>query len=74
MTKRRVEFSGRVHLVTPLQGEHTLCGVAADAADSERDESLRWQRTPQVTVTCPQCVAVIEHCRHVPTLALKGTP
>lgn len=42
MRRRYVEFGGHVHLVGVIGGgEHTLCGVAFDAADSEHDESLR---------------------------------
>lgn len=65
--RQYVSFEGAVHLMGPLQAEFTLCGVAEDAADSERDESLRFEKTTKRTVSCPQCVRFIEHCRYVKT-------
>lgn len=65
---RFVSFGGTVHLVSPLGGrEHTLCGVAFDAADSERDESLRWIPLLEKPVDCGQCVEVIRACWGVRT-------
>ena len=62
-----VEFGGEVHLFPAVGGggEHTLCGVAFDAADSEKDESLRFRPTKRRTITCFGCAAVVLACRGV---------
>ena len=68
MSSGLVRFEGCTHMVSPIGGsEHTLCGVAFDAADSEGDESLRWQASGQEHVDCPDCLIVIQACRDVRT-------
>lgn len=55
---------GVVHAVSPIGGsEHTLCGIAADAAVSEADESLRWTHPKHQYVTCSECLRVVKFCR-----------
>jgi hypothetical protein len=56
---------GLVHVISPIGGgEHTLCGVACDAADSEGDESLRWSDSAaRGPVSCEECTAVVMCCR-----------
>jgi hypothetical protein len=65
-----VEFDGNVHLVVC---EHTLCGVAFDAADSESDESLRWTATHKRFVDCDLCRLTVEACSGVQTRASTGS-
>lgn len=61
-----VEFEDDVHLIAGEGGgEHTLCGVAFDAADSEGDEALRFKTTRRRVVTCSGCVGVVLACRGV---------
>lgn len=61
-----VRFEGRTHFVDPSAGgEHTLCGVAMDAAGSENQPELRWRATASITVTCETCAQVILACRGV---------
>jgi hypothetical protein len=61
-----VRFERRTHLVSPLGGgEHTLCGVAFDACDSEGMPSLSWKPASSTVVTCPDCGRVIQECRWV---------
>lgn len=55
---------GLTHVISPIGGaEHTLCGIAFDAADSEGDESLRWTGMSRGPVTCLECGSVVLHCR-----------
>lgn len=55
-----------VHLVSPMQGgEFTLCGIAFDAGDSEKDSTAQWRDTPSTTVTCDICIDVIEACQGI---------
>lgn len=59
-----VEFGGHTHLMSAIGGsEHTICGIAFDAADSVGDESLRFQETASDLVTCPTCTIQIQNCR-----------
>lgn len=63
-----VEFEGEVHLIAGAGGgEHTLCGCAFDAADSEHDESLRFRPTKRRIITCHGCSVVVLACRGVRT-------
>lgn len=65
-SSRFVEFEGDVHLIAGGGGgEHTLCGVAFDAADSEHDESLRFTPTKRRIITCSGCASVVLACRGV---------
>lgn len=54
---------GMVHLVSPLQGEHTLCGDAFDLASDEA--GYEWTPTNSKTVTCTNCALIIRTCRGV---------
>lgn len=66
--EKQMLMDGLVHAVSPIGGgEHTLCGVAFDAADSEGDESLRWLGPSRRAVDCPMCCAVIRECRNMST-------
>lgn len=68
-----VVFDGRGHLVCPSGGaEHTLCGVASDAADSERDESLRWKTVPGSKISCDTCITIIKTCVRARTMIEPG--
>lgn len=59
-----IRMDGVVHLA--LDGEHLVCMSATyDAADSEKDEALRWFPTPSTTVTCDICAKVIRLCHGV---------
>jgi hypothetical protein len=54
---------GFVHAVSPIGGsEHTICGIAADAAASEGDEALRWVHPKTQYVTCAECYRVVKFC------------
>lgn len=58
---------GLIHVISPIGGaEHTLCGIAQDAADSEDSELLRWgsprKRGP---VSYTECSKVVLHCRGI---------
>lgn len=57
---------GDVHAMSPIGGgEHTLCGIAIDAADSERDERLRLSATRRRAVSCAMCADVVLACRQL---------
>lgn len=58
-----VEAEGMVHLVNPLQGEHTMCGDAFDLASDI--DGYEWKDTIRRTITCPSCARVIQACRGV---------
>lgn len=62
--KQLTRIGEHTHLV--LDGEHVLCHTAtSDAADTEKDESVRWHATEVKVVTCPRCVDIIRLCRGV---------
>ena len=54
-----------IHLVSPLNGEYTLCGDAFDRDDSENEPGAKWYPTTRRVLTCPKCVAVAMACRGV---------
>lgn len=59
-----VRIGSFVHLV--LNSEHVICHTAtSDAANTERDESLRWMSTASTVVTCPECTEIARICRGV---------
>jgi len=60
-----VEAECKVHLVSPLQGEHTLCGDAFDLGTDE--PGYEWKPTSRRVVTCPNCARIIHECRGVRT-------
>jgi hypothetical protein len=65
---------GAVHAVSPIGGgEHTLCGIAADAADSEANEALRWTHPKHEYVTCKECSLVVMSCRRLKVQATGAT-
>lgn len=63
--KRFVETSDGVHLVSPLNGEFTLCGDALEGSASDDAEIEAAAATKSRTVTCPKCATVVLHCRGV---------
>lgn len=66
-----IDFGGETHALSPIGGgEHTLCGVAFDAADSEADEALRFSEASRRKVTCDNCGSIILWCRG---LSVQGT-
>lgn len=67
MTREFVENDEGVHIMGIDQGfEFTACGWACDAPSSERDfEYGPFRSTAKKTVTCPRCIAVVEHYRGV---------
>lgn len=68
-------ISAGIHIVSPIGGgEHTLCGIAGDAYESEGDEALRWRVARTHTVTCRECISVVEACRGVRIFRARSTP
>lgn len=69
MGKEFLENRKGVHLVRAGIGdEYTICGDAFDINEAEGDYpdgELRY--TSSKTVTCPDCIEQIEHCRNVKT-------
>ena len=57
-------FDG-VHLMSPLNSEYSLCGDAFDIHSSGDSDSGDLISTNKRTVTCEQCIKVIEACRGV---------
>lgn len=58
-----LENAEGIHL---MHGEHTLCGDAWDAPETEADwEAGPFRKTTKRTVTCPRCIAIIRLCRYV---------
>lgn len=69
---RHTEFAkshnGIVHVVNPLQGEHTLCGDAFDIDSEKGDEQRAWNPSKckkEEVVTCTYCAMVIFACKGV---------
>lgn len=55
-----------IHLMSPVQGEYTICGDAFDGGSGIGESDLtEMHETEKTTVTCPKCVAVILGCRGV---------
>lgn len=61
MKRVREESSGLVHLVA-VNPEFTLCGIAHFQPEPELGKFTAGVKMP---VTCPDCIATIEHCRWV---------
>jgi hypothetical protein len=62
--KQFVEAEGEVHLVSPIMGgEYTLCGDAFDLASDV--PGYGWKKAQSRTVTCKNCVEIINACRGV---------
>ncbi len=58
------ENSERVHIMSPLNGEYTLCG---DAFDGFQDEMEGTAKTEKRIVTCRDCIKIIDLCRGIKT-------
>lgn len=56
---------GIIHLINPLQGEHTLCGDAFDIDSEPGNELQAWVERNQGPVTCGNCALVIKSCRGI---------
>lgn len=66
MTELRQTADGMCHVVSPIGGgEHTLCGIAYDAHETENEPD--WAEVPLTgrMVTCCECAAVVVACRRV---------
>jgi hypothetical protein len=60
-TGTATDTDGVVHGITPLQGEHTLCG---NAFDCYTDDLPGWtEDKKERRVNCPDCIRVILACR-----------
>lgn len=71
-----VRFEGEegiVHAMGVLSGgEGTLCGLAFNVADTERDQSSIGAMKPcRGPVVCPTCTAIVLHARRVRLPAKK---
>lgn len=65
---------GRVHMVSPVMAEYTLCGNAYEGyeptntffspGEAEPDPK-RWQSCKKGPVTCEECALIIVECRKV---------
>lgn len=70
MARQFTENGLGVHLMSPLEGEYTLCG---DAFDNEFGGSAgEAKATTKRVVTCPRCITVITECRGVRTSIHRG--
>ena len=66
--KEFVENADGVHLMSPHQGEYTLCGDAFDMASAsggEHGQEFDFKPTRKRVVTCERCSTIINHCRGV---------
>jgi len=54
---------GVAHANGPLSDEYTLCG---DALEGVNGDDIAYEYAGRVS--CPTCIAIIEHCRKMPTL------
>lgn len=67
-TQYAKSVNGIVHVISPLGGEHTLCGDAFDIDSEETEKDCAWVLLKRsATVTCPNCINVITVCRGVRT-------
>lgn len=61
-----VEYEGKIHLINPASGgEHTLCGDAFDAHQSENAPEREFKPTKHRTITCWMCGQAVLACRGV---------
>lgn len=57
---------GRIHLVSAINGEFTLCGNAFDGdADGQASDPHAWEEVKRGPVTCENCIREIENCRGI---------
>ena len=59
-----------VHMGNPIDGEFTLCGWACDVdptEDTMPDGIDGLKSTSKTTITCPQCITIIDACRRART-------
>ena len=64
-----VDCSAVLHLDSPLGIDYTLCGLSLD--DDPKTTGPHEVVTASA-VTCPDCIAVIKHCRGVRIQPPKG--
>lgn len=63
--KYAISKTGIIHLISPLQGEHTLCGDAFDIDSEDDEKECAWVPIKNGPVDCPNCSLVIRACRGV---------
>lgn len=63
MSAKFVEAEGFTHLVSPIQGEYTVCGDAFDLGSDE--PGYEWSETKKRIIDCPKCSQLILGCRGV---------
>ncbi len=60
-----------IHVIMPSgDGEHTACGMAFDISSDEK-ELGEWVTVSSKTVTCPDCIGVVEDYRGIRTKKSK---
>lgn len=64
-----VEAEGKIHLLSPVLPEFTLCGDAFDL-DSDID-GYEQKATRRRKVTCHLCAMVVRHCSGVRTAPIQ---
>lgn len=56
-----------VHLMSGLNAEYSVCGMAFDAGSTNDNEDGDLIKTDKKIVTCPNCIIEIKNCRNVKT-------
>lgn len=64
---RQTEFCENEDGVHVQWGEFTLCGDSFDIGTTEGEDCGDFTVTAKRTVTCPNCIAIIDTCRGVRT-------
>jgi hypothetical protein len=64
-TRYAKSVNGKVHVIHPIQGEHTLCGDAFDISSEPDEADCAWVDYPHGPVTCTKCTEVVMACRGV---------
>lgn len=51
------------HAPGAIEADRTLCGVAFEGNPGDPDSPPPIVSMPGRAITCPQCIAIISHCR-----------
>ena len=67
------ENADGVHLMSPIHSEYSLCGDAWDLnVLDDMGDDMQMRPTRKRTVTCADCIRIIQACRGVRTKQAHG--
>ena len=54
-----------IHLVSPSGYDITLCSIASDYGDAEKDEVRLFTSINSNTITCPECIQLLKKLKQL---------